>query len=100
MEIHIAFWHIKHPSGCFFMLKNKININKRWGLCERTRREKDYINLQKNKPRDAAFQKGCHGANHLGKLTQGELFEHAGRRLGISAEECEWRVRRKMGYDV
>lgn len=48
----------------------------------------------------AAFQKGCHGANHLGKLTQGQLFEHAGRRLGISAEECERRVRRKMGYDV
>ena len=48
----------------------------------------------------AAFQAGCHGANHLGKISQAELFEVAARRIGITAEECERRVRRKMGYDV
>ena len=48
----------------------------------------------------AALQKGCHGKNHLGLLTQEELFEYAGRRLGISGEECRRRVRRRMGYDV
>ena len=48
----------------------------------------------------AALQKGCHGKNHLGLLTQEEMFEVAGRRLGISGEECRRRVRRRMGYDV
>lgn len=48
----------------------------------------------------AAFQKGCHGANHMGKISKHELFEIAARREGISAEECERRVRRKMVYNV
>ena len=46
----------------------------------------------------AAFQTGCHGGNHTGKISQAELFEVAARRIGITAEECERRVRRKMGY--
>ena len=48
----------------------------------------------------AALQQGCHGANHLGTLTKERMFYYVGKRIGVSAEECERRVRRKMGYDV
>lgn len=48
----------------------------------------------------AALQQGCHGANHLGILTKERMFYYVGKRIGVSPEECERRVRRKMGYDV
>jgi len=48
----------------------------------------------------AAFQAGCHGANHMGKISKKKLFEVAARRIGITQEECERRVRRRMGYNV
>lgn len=48
----------------------------------------------------AAFQKGCHGANHIGKLNQDELFKFAAQRIGITPDECKRRVRRRMGFDV
>lgn len=48
----------------------------------------------------ASMQQGCHGANHLGILTQAELFKITARREGIDPEECRRRVRRRMGYDI
>lgn len=48
----------------------------------------------------ASYQQGCHGLNHMGRVSQEELFRIAARREGIGAEECRRRVRRRMGYDV
>lgn len=48
----------------------------------------------------ASYQQGCHGANHMGKVTQEELFALAARRESIGADLCRKRVRRRMGYDV
>jgi hypothetical protein len=48
----------------------------------------------------AAFQAGCHGLNHIGSISKQKLFEIVAHRLGITPEECEKRVRRRMGYNV
>ena len=48
----------------------------------------------------ASLQQGCHGRNHMGEISQKELFAIAAGRIGITAMECERRVRRKMGYDI
>lgn len=43
---------------------------------------------------------GCHGADHRGEIQKEELYTIAGRREGITAEECRRRTRMAMGYKV
>jgi hypothetical protein len=48
----------------------------------------------------ASMGMGCHGADHRGEIPKEELYGIAGRREGLTAEECRRRTRRAMGYDV
>lgn len=48
----------------------------------------------------ASLQQGCHGANHIGDISQEDLFEIAASRIGITPEECRLRVLRRMGRNV
>lgn len=48
----------------------------------------------------ACMSKGCHGADHRGEIPKEELYQIAGRRENLTAEECRIATRRAMGYDV
>jgi hypothetical protein len=47
----------------------------------------------------AAWGKGCHGADHQGKIQEDELFAIAAKREGITLSECRLRVRVAMGKE-
>lgn len=48
----------------------------------------------------AKMSMGCHGADHRGEIPPEELYAIAGRREGLTAEECRVRTRRAMGYAI
>jgi len=43
---------------------------------------------------------GCHGSDHRGEIAKEELYEIAGSRTGLTAEQCRVATRRAMGYNV
>lgn len=48
----------------------------------------------------ACMSKGCHGADHRGEIPKEELYKIAGKREGLTGEECRIATRRAMGYGV
>lgn len=48
----------------------------------------------------ASMGMGCHGADHRGEIEKEELYAIAGRREGLTAEQCRVNTRRAMGYNV